>query len=163
MSSDKLMMLLLAVGAIAAVSAFVVLSASGDGGLQSFDGMGRMMEGGGMQIRAPEDVIISFESEAEVPAGKQTQVVLKVLDRQTNAPMQGAEVIIGIEKGLPMTTMDMMNRGMFSAEEKGEGIHTFTFTPESQGYYTVHAHVIPPGKHMHSMMENHVDLVIVAG
>ena len=60
-----------------------------------------------------------------------------------------------------MTTMDMTG-GMFNAREKGNGTYTFAFTPESEGYYTVHAHVIPPGKQMHSMMENHADLVILS-
>jgi len=124
--------------------------------------MNGMMEvGGGMQMQAPEDVMILLESEWKVPIGKQSEVALKVLDKQTNSTMQGAEVIIGIEKGLPMTTMDMTG-DMFNAEEKGDGTYAFTFTPESEGYYTIHAHVIPPGEQMHSMMDNHVDLVIIA-
>lgn len=148
--------------AVAIVSAFAVLSASGmTRDLQSFDGMNSMIEGGGMQMQPPKDVMIFFESEAEVPAGKQSQVVLKVLDRQTNATMQGADVVVGIEKGLPMTSMDMQG-GMFEAEEKGEGLYAFTFTPESQGYYTIHANVIPPGMQMHSMMENHADFVVIS-
>ncbi|MEM3159440.1 MAG: hypothetical protein QXJ74_01520 [Nitrososphaera sp.] len=144
------------------VSAFAVLSASGIAtDLQSFDGMNEMMEREAMQMQPPKDVTIFFESEVEVPARKQAQVVLKVLDRQTNAPMQGAEAIVGIEKGLPMTSMDMEG-GMFEAEEKGEGLYAFAFTPASQGYYTIHAHVIPPGMQMHSMMENHADFVVIS-
>lgn len=144
------------------VSAFAVLSASGIAtDLQSFDGMNEMMEREAMQMQPPKDVTIFFESEVEVPARKQAPVVLKVLDRQTNASMQGAEVIVGIEKGLPMTSMDMEG-GMFEAEEKGEGLYAFAFTPESQGYYTIHAHVIPRGMQMHSMMENHADFVVIS-
>ncbi len=60
-----------------------------------------------------------------------------------------------------MTTMDMIG-GMFSADERGNGVYAFTFTPESEEYYTVHAHVIPPGEQMHSMMENHVDIVMIS-
>lgn len=65
-------------------------------------------------MQAPEDVMILLESEWKVPTGKQSEVVLKVVDKQTNSTMQGAEVVIGIEKGLPMTTMDMTG-GMFNA------------------------------------------------
>jgi FtsP/CotA-like multicopper oxidase with cupredoxin domain len=147
--------------AIAAIFAFVALSASGNSLMQPMGGMEGMMQGGMMQMQAAEDVMIFLESEAEVPAGNQTEVVVKVLDKQTNRTMQGAEVIIGIEKGLPMTTMDMIG-GMFSAGERGNDTYAFTFTPESEGYYTVHAHVIPPGEQMHSTMENHADIVIIA-
>lgn len=162
MARDKLIITSIVVVAIAVISVLVALSASGNEGMISMDNMGGMTEGGRMQTRPPKDVTIFFESETEVPTGKQAEVMLKVLDRQTNAAMQGAEVVIGIEKGLPMTTMDMTNEGMFSAENKGKGTYTFTFTPESDGYYTIHVHVIPPGKEMRSMMENHVDFVIVS-
>jgi hypothetical protein len=163
----KKVVLLSAVGAVAlaAVLAFaVVLSASGnDGEMQPFDGMIGMMEGDGrMQMPVSKDVIMMLESEYELPAGTQSEVSIKVLDKQTNEPMPGARVIIGIEKGLPMTTMDMAGGGMFDVSERGNGTYTFPFTPESKGYYTIHAHVIPPGKQMHSMMENHADLVIVS-
>jgi hypothetical protein len=131
----------------------------GDGGMMG----GMMMEGGKMQMPAAKDVNIMLESEYNMTTGKQSQVILKVLDKQTNEPVQGAEVIIGIEKGLPMTTMDMMDSGMFDAVDKGNGIYTFAFTPESKGYYTIHVHVILPGKEMHSMMENHGDLVVISG
>jgi FtsP/CotA-like multicopper oxidase with cupredoxin domain len=154
-------MALLAALAIAAIFAFVALSASGNSLMQSMGGMEGMMQDGRMHMQAAEDAMIFLGSEAEVPAGNQTEVVLKVVDKQTNTTMQGAEVIIGIEKGLPMTTMDMIS-GMFSAGERGNGTYAFNFTPESEGYYTVHAHVIPPGEQMHSMMENHADIVIIA-
>jgi hypothetical protein len=112
---------------------------------------------------APEDVTILLESEYEMTTEKQSQVALKVLEKQTNEPVQGAEVIIGMEKGLPMTTMDMTRGGgTFDAVKKGNGTYTFTFTPESKGYYTVHAHVIPPGKQMQSMMENHADFIVLS-
>jgi hypothetical protein len=147
----------------AAIFAFVALSASGNSPMQPLDGMkGMMMQDGRMQMQqAAEDVMIFLESEGEVPTGNQTEVLLKVVDKQTNTTMQGAEVIIGIEKGLPMTTMDMIG-GMFSADERRDGTYAFPFTPESKGYYTVHTHVIPPGEQMHSMMENHADIVIIA-
>jgi FtsP/CotA-like multicopper oxidase with cupredoxin domain len=165
LSKDKKLIIMITVivaaAAVATTFAFVVLAASGNNGMQLIGGMEGIMMQDMMQMQAPEDVMILFESESQVPAGKQTQVVLKVLDKQTNATMQGAEVIIGIEKGLPMTTMDMIG-GMFNAAEGGNGTYAFTFTPESKGYYTVHAHVVPPGEQMHSMMENHVDFVIIS-
>lgn len=145
----------------AVVFAFIAWSPSGDDGIQPFDGVGGRMVEGRIQVQVPEDVMIVFESESEVPAGKQAQVVLKVLEKQTSKPMEGAEVIIGIEKGLPMTTMDMIG-GMFNAADKGNGVYSLTFTPESEGYYTIHVHVIPPGRQMHSMMEDHVDFVIIS-
>jgi hypothetical protein len=164
---EKLILLSIAAGAIAiaAVFAFITFSASGNGGReQPFNGMMEMMEGGGnrMQMPVSKDVIMMLESEYEFPAGKQSEASIKVLDKQTNEPMEGARVIIGLEKGLPMTTMDMAGGGMFDASETGNGTYTFSFTPESKGYYTIHAHVIPPGKQMHAMMENHADLVIVS-
>jgi hypothetical protein len=158
------------IGAIV-VFIFMVLSVSGnsgDGGLQipfgsSMMGGGMMMmEGAKMQMPVSEDVIVMLESEYEVTAVKQSEVTLQVLDKRTNEPMPGAQVIIGIEKGLPMSTMDMTGGGMFNAVEKRNGIYAFAFTPESKGYYTVHAHVIPPGKQMHSMMENHADLIVLS-
>jgi hypothetical protein len=147
----------------AAIFAFVALSASGNSPMQPLGGMeGMMMQGGRMQMQqAAEDIMIFLESEGEVPTGNQTEVLLKVVDKQTNTTMQGADVIIGIEKGLPITTMDMIG-GMFSADERRDGTYAFPFTPESKGYYTVHTHVIPPGEQMHSMMENHADIVITA-
>lgn len=166
MARAKLIILSVSAVAIATTAlAFVAMSASGDADdLQQPLGnmMIGMMEGGRMQMPASKDVIIMLESEYEMSTGKQSQVTLKVLDKQTNEPVQGAEVIIGIEKGLPMTSMDMTGNNMFDAAEKGNGTYAFTFTPESKGYHTVHAHVIPAGKQMHSMMENHADLVIMS-
>jgi hypothetical protein len=132
-----------------------------NGDFQSFNGMAAMMEGDTMQMPVSKDVIILLESEYEVAAGKQSQIIIRVLDKLTNEPMHGARVIVGIEKGLPITTMEMAG-GMFDAADKGNGTYAFAFTPESEGYYTIHTHVIPPGKQMHSMMENHADLIILS-
>lgn len=88
-------------------------------------------------------------------------IALFHVDKQINKTMQGVEVIMGIEKGLPMAKMTMIS-GMFSADERDNGTYAFTFTPESEGYYTVHAHVIAPSERMRSMMENHADTVIIA-
>ena len=63
-------MALLAALAIAAIFAFVALSASGNSLMQSMGGMeGMMMQDGRMQMQAAEDVMIFLGSEAEVSAG----------------------------------------------------------------------------------------------
>ncbi len=35
------------------------------------------------------------------------------------------------------------------------------FTPPTKGIYTMHTHVIPAGKSMMSMMNNHMDIGII--
>lgn len=166
MTSSKLIIVLSVVSAAIAIAVVLIIiampSISNERIFESQNTMQGMMQNGStgmMTMQTPKDVIISFESEYEVPAGKQTEVVLRVLDKQTEGPVEGANVVIGIEKGLPMTTMDMVG-GMFSASGKGNGTYAFPFTPLSAGYYTIHAHAILPGKQMNSMMENHVDYLI---
>lgn len=46
-----------------------------------------------------------------------TMIALFHVDKQINKTMQGVEVIMGIEKGLPMAKMTMIS-GMFSADER---------------------------------------------
>jgi hypothetical protein len=36
-------------------------------------------------------------------------------------------------------------------QKGGSGLYLFGFTPDSKGYYTMHTHVIPPGKSMDSI------------
>jgi len=60
-----------------------------------------------------------------------------------------------------MSMMDMMGR-MFEAENIGDGKYLVKFTPNEKGYYTMHTHAIPPGKSMMSMMQNHMDIGIIA-
>jgi hypothetical protein len=124
--------------------------------------MNDMMGTSGM-MKAPQDVIIKVESNPIIPAGKESQIKLLVLDKFTQKPITGAQVIIGIERGAAMTTMDMMGP-MFQVQEqsKGSGFYLVTFTPDIKGIYTLHAHVIPPGKPMYSMMDNHIDIGVVA-
>jgi hypothetical protein len=82
--------------------------------------------------------------------------------------MTDAQVIIGIEKGAAMTTMDMttmdMISPMFNAEEqiKQPGVYAVRFVPANIGIYTIHTHVIPNGKSMSSIMDDHIDLEIVS-
>ncbi|MFL6379524.1 MAG: hypothetical protein ACJ72R_18980 [Nitrososphaeraceae archaeon] len=113
-----------------------------------------------MMNQAPQNVIIKVKSSQIIPVGKESQIALLVLDKNTGKPMTGAQVIIGIERGTSMSTMNMMGDSMFDAKEQkgGSGLYLFGFTPDSKGYYTMHIHVIPPGKSMNSMMDNHLDI-----
>jgi len=114
-------------------------------------------------MQAPRYVIIKLESNPIIPAGKESQIKLLVFDKFTQKPMAGAQVIVGIERGGAMTTMNMMGP-MLQAQEQsnGTGIYVVTFTPDNNGIYTLHTHVIPPGKPMHSMMDNHIDIGVAA-
>jgi len=121
------------------------------------------MTGMSSMIQASRDVIIKLESNPIIPAGKESQIKLLVFDKFTQKPMAGAQVIVGIERGGAMTTMNMMGP-MFQAQEQsnGTGVYLVTFTPDINGIYTLHTHVIPPGKLMYSMMDNHIDIGVVA-
>jgi uncharacterized membrane protein len=116
-----------------------------------------------MMNQVPKDVIIKVKSSQIMPVGKESEVALLVLDKSTGKPMTGAQVIIGIERGASMSTMDMMGGSMFNAKEKqpASGLYVFGFTPYTKGYYTMHTHVIPPGKSMDSMMDNHLDIGLI--
>ena len=126
--------------------------------------MGSMMRSGmmsGMMMDdVPHDVIIKVVSSQKVPIGKEAQIKLLILDKNTKQPLNDAQVIVGIERGAPMSTM-MMN-GMFKADNIGNGKYVIRFTVNNSGYYTMHTHVIPNGKSMHSMMNNHMDIGIIA-
>ncbi len=126
------------------------------------DTMNGMMEMSSM-MQAPRDVIIKLESNPIIPAGKESQIKLLVLDKFTQKPMAGAQIIVGIERGGAMTTMNMMGP-MLQAQEQsnGTGIYVVTFTPDNNGIYTLHTHVIPPGKPMYYMMDNHIDIGVAA-
>lgn len=153
-------------GIFATASAFASIASSGYS-MNSMMGsnMGSMMKSGnmmsGMMSQIPQDVIVKVTSGQITKVGKEATITLLVLDKKTEKPLSDAQVIIGMERGASMTTMNMMG-GMFEAEEKGSGKYVVRFTPDSQGYYTMHIHVIPDGKSMHSMMENHLDIGIIA-
>ena len=126
--------------------------------------MGSMMGSGmmsGMMDDVPHDVIIKVVSSQKVPSGKQAQIKLLVLDKNTKQPLDDAQVIVGIERGAPMSTMNMIG-SMFKAENIGDGKYVVKLTVDESGYYTLHTHVIPAGKSMHSMMNNHMDIGIIA-
>lgn len=119
-----------------------------------------------MMTQEPKDVIIKVKSSQIVPAGMQSEIALLVLDKETQKPLIGARVLVGIERGASMTTMEMIGGSMFEAEEekdkgKSSGIYKVIFTPDGKGHYTIHTHVIPSGSSMHSMMDNHLDIGII--
>lgn len=122
------------------------------------DGMqGDTMED--MMNQEPQDVRIELKSgHGKVPVGKETEIVLLVLDKETQEPLEGLEVLIHIERGSSMSSMEMMG-DMFPAEDKGSGEYVVRFTPDSEGVYTVHTMVMLPRK---SMMDNHMDFSIIA-
>ena len=128
--------------------------------MSSMMGNGDMISG--MMSQVPKDVIIKVTSKQQVAVGKQAEITLLVLNKETKRPLSGAQVIIGIQKGSSKCSMNMMMGSMFNAEDKGSGMFIVRFTPDSKGYYTLHTHVIPTGKSMHSMMDNHMDIGIVA-
>lgn len=115
----------------------------------------------GMMSQVTQDVIVKVKSSQKVSVGKEAEIVLLVLDKENEKPLTNAEVIIGIERGSSMSTMDMMG-SMFEAENIGSGKYVVRFLPDSSGIYTMHTHVIPSGKSMHSMMNNHLDIGIIA-
>ncbi len=119
-----------------------------------------MMGGGGMMPDVPKDVIIRTISSQQVPVGKDAQIEILVLDKKTDQPLTNAQVILGIEKGAPMSTMDMQG-GMFYGENLGDGKYLAKFKLDEPGYYTLHTHVIPPGQSMMAMMNNHMDIGII--
>jgi hypothetical protein len=102
--------------------------------------MGSSMMSGTMSD-VPQDVIIKIKSSQQVVVGKESQITLLILDKNTKKPLDDAQVVVGIEKGVPMSTMDM--RGMFTADNIGNGKYVVQFTIEDAGYYTLHTHVIP--------------------
>ena len=125
-------------------------------GMMQGDMMGNGM--GDMMNQDTQDVIIKMKSGQKVLVGKEAEIVLLVLDKETQEPMEGVQVVIGIERGSSMSTMDMMG-DMFDAEEKGSGEYIVRFTPDSEGIYTIHTMVMLPGR---SMMDNHMDFGIIA-
>lgn len=128
------------------------------GALQkTVDMMGNGMNG--TMNQEPLDVIIKMKVPGQkVQVGKEAEIVLLVLDKKTQKSLPGVEVVIGIERGSAMSTMEMMG-DMFDAEDKGSGEYIVRFTPDSEGIYTIHTMVMLPGR---SMMDNHMDFGIIA-
>ena len=116
-----------------------------------------------VMMEQPQDVIIKLLSNPIVPVAKESEIKLLVLDKETQKPLTGAQVVVGTERGAAMTTMEMVGP-MLKAEEqiKGSGVYVIKFIPDSKGIYTLHTHVIPSGEPMSSMMTNHLEIGIVA-
>lgn len=163
------MILLVAVVAFTGGTLYLAAySEESDQSMMTPNSMGSMMEMcQSMMNSIPEDVIMKTISSQVAKVGQESIITLLVLDENTGNPMASANVILHIEKGAPMesmegkTMMDMM-QGMFEAENIGSGKYLVKFTPIEKGYYTMHTHVIPPGKSMMSMMDNHMDIGIIA-
>lgn len=123
--------------------------------------MDDMMPGDSMQDmmnQEPQDVIIKIKPYQKVQAGKEAEIVLVVLDKETKEPLEGLEVLIHIERGSSMSSMEMMG-DMFPAEDKGSGEYLVRFTTDREGFYTIHTMAMLPGR---SMMDNHMDFIIIA-
>jgi hypothetical protein len=160
---NKFILVGIALGVVAfgifAVNSFGYgMTSQNSGMMQSMMGSDMMS---GMMSDVPQDVIIKITSSQQVPIGKESQITLLVLDKNTKKPLGDAQVIVGIEKGSPMSTMNMIGM-MFTADNVRNGKYVVRFTLEDAGYYTLHTHVIPSGKSMRSMMNNHMDIGIIA-
>ncbi len=162
--------LLIVLASIFVLSSMFYLSAYSEKGddLMMPNSMGSMMDMCQTLMNSiPKDVIMKTISSQVSKVGQESTITLLVLDKNTGNPMDNANVILHIEEGAPMqsmegkTMMDMMQR-MFEAENIGSGKYLVKFTPTNQGYYTMHTHAIPPGKSMMSMMYNHMDIGIIA-
>ncbi len=159
--------IIVALGIFATAGAFAAVSSSdysmnsmmGSSSMSSTMKSGNMMSG--MMSQIPEDVIVKVTSRQIVAVGKEAKIMLLVLDKETKKPLSDAQVIIGMEKGASMTTMNMIGH-MFAADDIGSGQYVVRFTPDSKGIYTMHTHVIPNDKSMHAMMKNHLDIGIIA-
>jgi len=114
----------------------------------------------------PQDVVIKTTSSQVAKISEESKFTLLVTDKKGES-LDNADVILHIEYGAPMESMDNMSMmdmmgGMIQAENIGSGQYQVKFTPTEKGYYTMHTHAIPQGKSMMSMMNNHMDIGIIA-
>ncbi|MEM3006519.1 MAG: hypothetical protein QXE84_06480 [Candidatus Nitrosotenuis sp.] len=121
---------------------------------QSMIQMCKMMNG------PPKDVIIIPASSQLVKTGREATLTILIKDK-VGSPVLGVRVLVMIERGPPMSTMEMIGP-MILAEEIGNGKYQISFTPDSEGIYTLHSHVIQQGRSMMAMMNNHMDLGVIA-
>lgn len=163
----KLMIILVTI--IVSTSGTFYLSAysESDQSMMSQNNMGGMMGMcQSMMNSIPQDVIIKTTSSQVAKVGEESKFTLLVTDKKGN-PLDNADVILHIEEGAPMASMDKMSmmdmmESMFEAENIGSGQYQVKFTPTEKGYYTMHTHAILQGKSMMSMMNNHMDIGIIA-
>ncbi len=163
----KILMIIL-VAIIVSTSGTFYLSAysESDQSTMSQNNMGGMMGMcQSMMNSIPQDVIIKTTSSQVAKVGEESKIILLVTDKKGN-PLDKVDVILHIEYGAPMASMDkmpmmdMMGR-MIQAENIGSGQYQVKFTPTEKGYHTMHTHAIPQGKSMMSMMNNHMDIGII--
>lgn len=122
-----------------------------------------------MMNKAPEDVIMRPTGQL-TQVGKESKITVLVIDKKSSRPLDDANVLVHITEGGPMEMMESggmtgmmsMMANMFEAENIGDGKYLVTFTPTEKGYYTMHTHVIPPDRSMMAMMNNHMDIGIIA-
>ena len=131
---------------------------------QNMDGMMNMCQS--IMNKVPQDVIIKTTSSQIAKVGEESKITLLVTDKK-GEPLDNADVILHIEEGAPMESMDNMSMmdmmgGMIQAENIGSGQYQVKFIPTEKGYYTMHTHAILQGKSMMSMMNNHMDIGIIA-
>ena len=161
-------LIIILVTIIVSTSGTFYLSAYSESGQQmmthNMGGMMGMCQS--MMNSIPQDVVIKTTSSQVAKVGEESKFTLLVTDKKGN-PLDNADVILHIEYGAPMASMDkmsmmdMMGR-MIQAENIGSGQYQVKFTPTEKGYYTMHTHAIPQGKSMMSMMNNHMDIGIIA-
>lgn len=114
-----------------------------------------------MMNKPPKDVTIRSASSQIVKAGQEATITFLIKDKITNKPLLDAQVPIMIERGSSMSMMDMMG-SMIQAQEINQGKYQVKFTPDKKGIYTIHVHVVPSGKSMMAMMNNHMDIGVIA-
>jgi hypothetical protein len=159
LKKTPLVAVFVSLGAIFAVSIYAqpvqVFAAEDQNSMSSMMGMCSTM-----MNKSPKDVTIRPTSSQLATVGKQAEITVLVLDKKTSKPMIGADLPIMIERGPPMSSMEMV-RQMSAAKEIGNGKYLIKFTPDKKGIYTIHTHVIL-GKSMMSVMNNHMDIGIIA-
>ena len=143
------------------MSLFVIIGFAVFTFVQRADAQSMMGMCSGMMNKPPKDVTIQSASSQLVKAGQEATMTILVKDKSTNKPLLDAQVPVMIERGSSISTMDMMSP-MVLAKQTGQGKYQIKFTPDKEGIYTIHTHVIPEGKSMMSMMNNHMDIGIIA-
>ena len=135
--------------------------------MMASNGIGSMNMCESMMNSIPQDVMIKTISSQVVSVGEEFTVTLLVSDKESGIPLDDATVILHIEQGGPMEAMNDMNmmdmmEKMVEAENIGSGKYVIKVTATEKGYYTMHTHAIPDGKSMMSMMNNHMDIGVIA-
>lgn len=137
-----------------AMLVLVSIQATQNSEAQSMIQMCSMMDG------PPKDVIIIPASSQLVESGREAVLTILIKDKD-GSPVLDARVPVMIERGPPMSTMEMVGP-MILAEEIGYGKYQIRFTPDKDGIYTLHSHVIQQGRSMMAMMNNHMDIGVIA-